>query len=294
MANTFNKMLSANVMKRADSMKIRYKEIHVEKGFNGKNTDPADFEAAVESMYEHIKQGGKYPALEVRPREEGGAWLVDGHTRHAAIGRAIKKGLPIKDPKDGEVWVSVTEFTGNDAERVARILTSAEGSKPTTLETANIYKRLIAFGWSAEDIAKKVGKSGEHVRGLLKLGNANTDVQDLVKSKKISASAAVNVVKQHGEGAGKVIKAAVKVAAKAGKKKVTTKALDVDKRKVAADEKKRLEEDAYLFRWLEMHGQVGVGLMGGVEITFEIDATGFNDMREAVQHGIVKSQKDAA
>lgn len=53
------------------------------------------------------------------------------------------------------------------------------------------------------------------------LGNANTDVQQLVASGQVSATTAVQVVRQHGEEAGKVLGGELQKARATGKSKVT-------------------------------------------------------------------------
>ncbi|UQS92488.1 hypothetical protein M5C90_15645 [Pseudomonas chlororaphis subsp. piscium] len=53
------------------------------------------------------------------------------------------------------------------------------------------------------------------------LGNANTDVQQLVASGQVSATTAVQVVRQHGEEAGKVLGGELQKAKATGKSKVT-------------------------------------------------------------------------
>lgn len=53
------------------------------------------------------------------------------------------------------------------------------------------------------------------------LGNANTDVQQLVASGQVSATTAVQIVRQHGEEAGKVLGSELNKAKATGKSKVT-------------------------------------------------------------------------
>lgn len=289
-ANSFRKMLDDKAAKRADAMKIEYKQIHVEPGFNARDEKAEDYEADLQELYEHIVAGGKIPPIEVRLRDKGGVFIVDGHRRHAAIGRAIKsKKLPA-DPKDGKYWVATIEFSGNDAERTARVATSARHRPLSVLETAAIYKRLAAFGWSAEDIAKHMSKSAEHVRNLLKLGNADTAVQQMVKSKKVSASQAVKVVKQHGEGAAAVLAEAATVAAKTGKKKVTDKTLNAGKKEAKEAKDLDLQTNAALFLWLEQHAEFGTDILGRVEITFELKGTVPDALRAAVLQGLVEGE----
>lgn len=225
MAKSFKQMIKDGDLKRADAMKARLEDLHEEPGFNLR-AEGEELEESINALAEFIFAGGQIPALEVRPRAEGGMWVVDGHRRRRAYLKLDQAGrlprVPSKDaPERLEAWISIVPFEGNDAERVARVITSQEGKKLSPLELADGYKRLTAFGWSPDQIAKKVGKTRQHVEQVMTLGNANTDVQQLVASGQVSATTAVQVVRQHGEEAGKVLGGELQKAKATGKSKVT-------------------------------------------------------------------------
>lgn len=215
-APSIKSMIKDGTAKRADAVKFRIEDIHEEPGFNLRR-EGEDLEASIDALAAHIVGGGMVPPLEVRPRAEGGVYLVDGHRRRRAF---LKVADAMRDP-DGNLWIPVVQFTGNDADRVARIITSAEGRGLAPLEIADGYKRLIAFGWTAEQIAKKVCKTPAHVSQMLTLANANSDVHAAVAAGDISATNAVKMVRDHGDNAGAAINDAVKVAKAAGKSKAT-------------------------------------------------------------------------
>lgn len=194
---TFKDMIRDGSIKRADAMKISYSDIHVEAGFNLRTLD-ADYWEGIKALKAHIKRGGQVPALEVRPRNEGGVWLVDGHRRHTAFGELISEGDPI-------TTISIVPFIGNDADRVARIMTSNEGAKLKPLEVAEGYRRLAAFGLSPDDIARRVGKTRQHVDQMLILANSDHAVQKMVAAGEVSATTAVEVARQHGSNAAGVL-----------------------------------------------------------------------------------------
>lgn len=196
---TFKQMIRDGEVKRADAMKVHIDDIHEEPGFNLRR-EGEDLNASIDALAEFIFSGGVIPALEVRPREEGGVFVVDGHRRRRAILKAIERGAPIE-------WVAVVAFTGNDVDRVARIMTSAEGRALSPLEVAAGYKRLAAFGLSPEDIAQRVHKTRQHVDQLLILANANADVQQMVADGVVSATLAIDVVRKHGDKAGEFLRA---------------------------------------------------------------------------------------
>ena len=174
-------LLESGAAKRADLVKIALEELHVEPDFNAPESY-GEWEERVEGIIAHLAAGGTLPPLEVRDRTEGGKFIVDGHARREAYVRAAARGVPVHDPKDGRVYVLTIPFVGNDADRHLRIITSAEGRTLTPLQTAAILKRLRNFGWGLDDIAKRIGRSAERVRQLLMLGDANSDVQQMVQS----------------------------------------------------------------------------------------------------------------
>lgn len=218
--NSFKQMIADKTVKRADAMKVRIEDIHEEPGFNLRR-EGEDLQASIDALAAHIQAGGMVPPLEVRPRDAGGVFVVDGHRRRRAY---LQIADEIRDAT-GEVWIPVVAFVGNDAERVARIMTSAEGRSLSSLEIADGYRRLAGFGWSADDIARKVGKTRQHVDQLLILSNANADVQAMVSRGEVSATSAIDAVRKHGEAAGAKLDAAVTDAKAQGKKKATAGAI---------------------------------------------------------------------
>ncbi|USP49329.1 ParB/RepB/Spo0J family partition protein [Alcaligenes faecalis] len=231
---TFKRMIGDKTIKRADAMKIRLEDIHEEPGFNLRDetavdADGVSFEESIRALAEFIGAGGTYPALEVRPREEGGVWVVDGYRRRRALTLLDSEGkLPRTPARDGgppEAWISIVPFEGSDAERTLRILTSVENRRLGALEVARGYRRLANFGWTTTQIAQGVHKSRTHVEQMLMLANSNTDVQRAIASGQVSASAAVGLVRQHGEQAGQAIEEAAERAQAEGKTKVTPRML---------------------------------------------------------------------
>ncbi|WP_422402609.1 ParB/RepB/Spo0J family partition protein [Pseudomonas sp. GZD-209] len=222
---SFKQMIKDGDVRRADAMKVKLEDLHEEPGFNLR-TEGEALEASIDALAEFIANGGQIPALEVRPRAEGGVWVVDGHRRRRSMLKLDNAGrLPRTPNKENpdilEAWIPVVAFEGSDADRVARIISSQENEKLSPLELAEGYKRLRAFGWFPEQIAKKVGRTRQHVEQVLTVGNANTDVQNLVAAGHVSATTAAQVVREHGDGAGKVLGAELEKAQAIGKKKVT-------------------------------------------------------------------------
>lgn len=87
---SFREMRASGELKRADAEKIRIEDIHFEPGFNLEGRNEEDDEDD-EALFQFIMANGlEFPALEVRPREEGGVWVVEGHRRTKQTRRADK------------------------------------------------------------------------------------------------------------------------------------------------------------------------------------------------------------
>lgn len=214
MANSFKQMKNNGTLKRTDSgMFIRLDDIYVQDGFN-KRVDDERTQAADDDLFNHLSHGKPVPPLEVRPRDDGGVWIVEGHRRHRAYLRCRDTGKPVE-------WIAIIPFTGSDVERIARIMNSNSQLALTPYEQSQVVRELSGFNLSPDEIAALVGKSRSTVDKLLAFSQANHDVQTLVREGSVAVDAAVDRVKEHGEAAGKVLAGDVEKAKKAGKKKVT-------------------------------------------------------------------------
>ena len=214
MANSFKQMIKAGVIKRSDSgMFISLDDIHVKPGFN-KREDDERTRQADDALVEFLMGGGIVPPLEVIAKEDGGVWVVEGHRRRRCYERCRAAGKPVNR-------IHIVPFTGNDVERLARIMTSNNQLPLSPLEQSAVIKELAGFNLTTAEIAKLVNKSIPTVEKLLTLSTANHDVQQSVKAGEVSVDVAVDRVKQHGENAGKVLEKDKAAATAAGKKKVT-------------------------------------------------------------------------
>ncbi len=214
MANSFKQMAKDGTIKRPDGrMTMNLDDIHVQEGFN-KRVENEHTLAEDEKLFQHLMSGKPVPPLEVRVRDEGGVWVVEGHRRRRAYSRCRDAGKPIER-------LQIIQFTGNDVERIARIMNSNTQLPLSPYEQSLVVKELAGFNLSPDEIAALVGKSRATVDKLLAFSQANHDVQTLVREGSVAVDAAVNRVKEHGEAAGKVLAGDVEKAKKAGKKKVT-------------------------------------------------------------------------
>lgn len=224
---SFRHLIDSKVLKRADAMKARLSDLHVEPGFNWRD-EGEDFEKSIAELAEFMINGGQVPDLEVRPRPEGGVFIVDGHRRRRSILKALELGaeLPQFRDKSGEIWVPIKAFEGDNADRYARVATSADGRQLTQLERAIGYHRMqIECGLGPIEIAKKVNKTRQHVDQLLILAQAPEAIKNMVRENRMSATEAMKLVRTHGSEAEEVAAGAVAAAESSGKAKATAKTM---------------------------------------------------------------------
>lgn len=214
-ANSFKLMTRSGIIKRTDTgMFISLDDIHVREGFN-KREDDERTRQADDDLFNYLMNGGSVPPLEVIARDEGGVWVVEGHRRRRCYARCRDAGKPVDR-------IHIMPFSGNDVQRLARIMTSNNQLPLSAIEQAAVIQELHnAFNQSTSEIAKLVNKSVPTVEKLLALSMANHDVQQVVKAGEVSVEVAVERVKEHGERAGEVLEQDKVKAAAAGKKKVT-------------------------------------------------------------------------
>lgn len=228
-----NKLRNHPAVKRSgDGIMVQLSAIKAKAGWNVR-TQGEDLEAHIEAIKESILGGSKLPPLQVYVEDggkaqEGVITIIDGHCRTEAYKRAVKAGAEIE-------YVRVDEFEGNDADRVAFMFTSAQGRPLSQYEQALAFKRLRGYNWTPDQIAQRIGKTRPYVDSMLLLANADSEVQELVKSGDVSPNAAVTVVRKSGGQAAKILKG--KLAAKRAKpkkaaKKVRVTAADLDEVRV--------------------------------------------------------------
>lgn len=194
--------------------KVDPRIIEIEEGFNARPIDRDHVEAFKTS----IKSGAVIPPMFVRV-DDGRIILVDGHHRETAYLELIAEGFEI-------LSVDVIQFRGNDADRVAHMITTAQGLPLTPLQLGTSYRKLIGFGRTPAQIAAKVGKSITHVSQCIKLAESNSDVQGMVARKEVAAHIAIKAVRKHGSKAGVVLADCLETARLSGKSKVTEKTVE--------------------------------------------------------------------
>lgn len=201
-------------VRTGDLFKVHPAQIKEDPTFNIRLNDE-DYEEGVDRYTQMIMGGSRVPAIEVYTIGED-IILIDGHRRRRATLRAIERGYDVRD-------IDCVLRLGNDADRVVRMLNSGAGRSWLPIERLEGYKRLRSFGYSEKEIASSVGMTEQHVRGILELADADTAVQQMVRSGSVAATEAIREVRKSGRAAAGNLTAAVDKAHAAGKTRATAK-----------------------------------------------------------------------
>jgi ParB/RepB/Spo0J family partition protein len=171
---------------RSDFFRIDPRVLKVRDGWNCRE-DYGDIDELAASIAE---VGVKEPLTVVY--EAGEAWVTDGHRRLKATLQAIASGAEIVS-----VPCKSEDRYSNDADRLFSQILRNSGKPFTALENAKVYQKLIGFGWTQADIAKKAGISQSRVSQVLELLTLPEGVKKLVTSGQVSASLAAATVSEH-------------------------------------------------------------------------------------------------
>lgn len=222
MAHSF-KSLAANSketgVKKDDIFKVPPEQLKEEPGFNERDYSDPRVIQKIEDFAHAYASGAFVPPLVIRiDALTGDLIIVEGHQRRRGALLAISRGATLPH-------LVCVPFRGNDRDRVMVQLSSQDGLKLTAVGVARNYLKLIRMGMTEEEIAAERNKSPVHIRDMLVLAEASSDVQRMVNDDSVGATLAIEVIRQYGEGAGEYLRAKLDEAQKAGKTKITPSAV---------------------------------------------------------------------
>lgn len=183
-------------------------ELYIEPGYNVRDID----QAHVEEFRDAYIAGEHVPPLTVQVTAQG-VKVIDGHHRYQGAKLAKEAGYDIR--------LECKDFVGNEAERIAFMVTSSQGRPLEPLERAAAYQRLKNQGWEPAEIAKKVKRSPSDIDHHLALLTVGDGLIEMVKTGEVAATTAVAMVREHGAKAETVAKTQLAKAKAGGKKKLT-------------------------------------------------------------------------
>lgn len=200
--------------------------------FEHENNPRKDY-GDIKSLMNFIEENGTeaLPPIKVKKvKSEDGTesyQLIHGYRRMTAITRLLEKGVEIK-----RIIARPVPRGYNEKDELLDHISENSGMKLNPMEEASVFEKLIKFGWSQAEIAKRIGKTQSHVSQVLKLSGSSEFIKDTVSKGLISGALVVKVLNEHKgdeKAAERVIKASVKKLEETGEKKVTQKNLQVQR-----------------------------------------------------------------
>ncbi|ADU71527.1 ParB N-terminal domain-containing protein [Pantoea sp. At-9b] len=186
-------------------------ELYIEPGYNVREIN----QTHVEEFRDAFIAGEHVPPLAVQVTEQG-VKIIDGHHRW--------HGAKLAQAAGHEIRLECKDFVGNEADRIAFMITSSQGQALEPLERAAGYQRMINQGLEPAEIARKVKRSPADVDHHLQLLTVGDGLLAMVKTGEVAATTAVAMVREHGAKAETVAKTQLEKAKASGKKKLTRSA----------------------------------------------------------------------
>lgn len=147
--------------------------------------------------------------------------VVAGHRRYTATMLAIEEGHDIK-------YVSFQSIRKPSMdEKLILTVLSNDSKNMTPLELGETYKRLVQYGWTITEIAKRVGKTYKHVSDLTNVASdTSKELKNMITDGVVSTTlvAELNAVTKDSEKTEEIIKNSVNP----NTKKITKKSIQTN------------------------------------------------------------------
>lgn len=184
MENTITEELMENEInktQKTDLLWIDPRLIRVVEDFNTR-IDYHDMDGLEQSI---VANGVKKP---LQGYKEGDFYfLIDGARRHKAVMSAIAKGYEI---------ARVPFMSGKKTtieERTLAIILSNDGEPLTPLELGITYQRLLSFGMTQTEIARRTGKTQAHISSMIMVAGSGSEVKTMISNGDVSATLVAEV-----------------------------------------------------------------------------------------------------
>jgi len=221
-------------LSRSNQFSAPFDYLFVQEGFNIRERLN---EARIRMFAESYKAGKFVPALEVIPKE-GRFQILDGHHRYYGAKIAIEEGALL-------ARLDLVIFEGDEREAILRMMNAADSERLTALDKASGYLRLRRAGMTVEEIAEARNQSALQIKKMLLLANAPVEIKDAVRSDRIKASPAIEILSEcerTGKNPVQLLNAAIQASVELGKGTVTPKAIKSATKKPKALPRKHVEK----------------------------------------------------
>lgn len=153
----------------------------------------------LETLKASIKENGVRTAIKVKSNGKDSLGqpiykLIHGFRRLTAVMELINEGNDIARIPAVAVAKGYTE-----SDAIIDHFTENSGKALNALEQAEVFDRLLKFGWEQAEIARKCAVSPSYVSQLLKLAIAPKSIKETVRKNQISATLVVKLLTRHKE-----------------------------------------------------------------------------------------------
>jgi ParB/RepB/Spo0J family partition protein len=227
-----------NATKKTDLLNIDPRAVIFDHSENPR-TDYGD----LESLKESIKENGVRTAIKIKSNGKDSLGqpiykLIHGFRRLTAVMELIADGHEI-----ARIPAVAVAKGYSESDAIMDHFTENSGKALNALEQAEVFDRLLKFGWEQAEIARKCAVSPSYVSQLMKLAVAPKSIKETVRKNQISATLVVKLLTRHKEDYNKVnseIKQALtkldgKKAAKVTEKTVTVSRVSKYRKLIDAD-----------------------------------------------------------
>lgn len=199
--------LKQNIMSKEQRRDVFYLDpakIEIRDGFNVR-TDLGDIESLAQSILEN---GVMQPLKGYRGKSKNpkNYIVTNGHRRLTAVRLLIERGhysnsvdRPDDSDKEGKIFMPfIFESQGySDERRIFDMFILNDGKQLLPIEQAEGIDRLLNYGYTIPEVAKKLGREPIYISNLHRLHNAPKKFKNLVGQDVISSTYAIKLMQEH-------------------------------------------------------------------------------------------------
>lgn len=185
------KLQNHPAVQRRDLFLVDPRVLKVDPNYNVREMESPETVAHIDALKATIADSGVRTPLQVRLVGDD-IFIVSGHCRHAAVMALIAEGRD-----DIRAVPAVPEPQGtSEVERTLNLHLANANNPLSTLAKAKIVKRLLDFGWTEDNIARRMGwKSRASVTQALEIVALSEPMQKRIRKGEVSATTARNLAK---------------------------------------------------------------------------------------------------
>lgn len=176
------------IVGRSDVQKVDPSLVRIDPDWNPRRTfgDAEDL-----ALIASVKANGVIQPVRLRKCTDGGLYVIDGERRIRAAVQAIADGSSIES-----IPAIIERATISDSEAMYCALVSNTGRALAPKEQADAFRRLVAWGQSVPNIARRMGRGEDWVKQRLALVDASPSVMEAVEKGEIPVHAAASIIRK--------------------------------------------------------------------------------------------------